>query len=116
MSCQSSLYLRCAKVYVDNGVSQVNTMRYEGVIYRHMVLTMPAMLRQTFYQQSKDVLSPFMQCGVRCLDAVWSRGRGTPHTYCQRYEQSTGREPLRCPHCQHDMGLWRMTPHLWCDL
>src|SRR5207245_3530657 len=23
-------------------------------------------------------------------------------TYRQRYEQSTGRDPLRCPHCQHE--------------
>jgi hypothetical protein len=29
-------------------------------------------------------------------------------TYRQRYEQSTGRDPLRCPHCQHEMGLWRL--------
>jgi hypothetical protein len=27
-------------------------------------------------------------------------------TYRQRYEQSTGRDPLRCPHCQGEMELW----------
>jgi hypothetical protein len=27
-------------------------------------------------------------------------------TYRQRYAQSTGREPLRCPHCQHEMEVW----------
>jgi hypothetical protein len=53
-------------------------MLHEGVIYRHIVLTMPAMLRNTFYQQAKDVLSPFMRCGVRCLDDVWSRISGKP--------------------------------------
>ncbi len=53
MSCKSSLCLRCAKVYVDNWVSQVSQMLHAGVIYRHIVLTMPAMLRPTFYQQSK---------------------------------------------------------------
>jgi len=31
-----------------------------------------------------------------------------PLTYRQRYQQSTGRDPLRCPHCQRDMGLWRI--------
>ncbi len=35
MSCKSSLCLRCAKVYVDNWVSQVSNMLHEGVIYRH---------------------------------------------------------------------------------
>jgi len=76
MSCKSSLCLRCAKVYVDNWVSQVSRMLHEGVIYRHMVLTVPALLRQTFYQQSQAVLSPFMRCGVRCLDDVFSRVSG----------------------------------------
>src|SRR5689334_14539500 len=33
MSCKSSLCLRCAKVYVDNWVSQ---MLLAGVIYRHI--------------------------------------------------------------------------------
>jgi len=31
-----------------------------------------------------------------------------PLTYRQRYQQSTGRDPLRCPHCQRAMGLWRI--------
>jgi len=26
----------------------------------------------------------------------------------QRYEQRTGRGPLRCPHCQGEMGVWRL--------
>jgi putative transposase len=29
-------------------------------------------------------------------------------TYRQRYEQSTGRDPLSCPHCRGEMGLWRI--------
>jgi Putative transposase/Transposase zinc-binding domain len=76
MSCKSSLCLRCAKVYVDNWVSQVSQMLHEGVIYRHIVLTVPAMLRQTFYQQAQAVLSPFMRCGVQCLDDVFGRVSG----------------------------------------
>jgi len=27
-------------------------------------------------------------------------------TYRQRYEQSTGRDPLVCPYCQSEMGIW----------
>ena len=78
MSCKSSLCLRCAKVYVDHWVSQVSQMLHEGVIYRHVVLTMPAMLRKTFYQQATAVMSPFMRCGVRCLDDCFSRVSGRP--------------------------------------
>ena len=29
-------------------------------------------------------------------------------TYRQRYEQSTGRDPCICPHCQSEMGVWRI--------
>ena len=29
-------------------------------------------------------------------------------TYRQRYKQSTGRDPLICPHCRHEMGVWRI--------
>jgi hypothetical protein len=76
MSCKSALCLRCAKVYVDNWVSQVSRMLHEGVIYRHIVLTVPEILRKTFYQQAQAVLSPFMRCGVRCLDDVFSRVKG----------------------------------------
>ena len=32
----------------------------------------------------------------------------TPMTYRQRYEQSTGRDPLICLHCQREMGVWRI--------
>lgn len=31
-----------------------------------------------------------------------------PMTYRQRYQQSTGRDPLICPHGQRAMGLWRI--------
>ena len=39
MSCKSSLCLRCAKVYTDNWGSQVSKVLHEGVIYRHIILT-----------------------------------------------------------------------------
>jgi len=29
-------------------------------------------------------------------------------TYRQRYQQRTGRDPLRCPHCRGEMGVWRI--------
>jgi hypothetical protein len=68
MSCQSSLCLRCAKVYVDNWVSQVSKMLHEGVIYRHIILTVPAMFRTTFYHNAAVLLSALMRCGAQCLD------------------------------------------------
>jgi hypothetical protein len=48
----------------------------EGVIYRHIILTVPALFRTTFYQNAAVVLSAFMRCGTRCLDDVYSPVRG----------------------------------------
>jgi hypothetical protein len=76
MSCKSSLCLRCAKVYVDNWVSQVSNMLHEGVIYRHIILTVPAMFRTTFYQHDAVLLSALRRCGVQCLDDLFSEVRG----------------------------------------
>src|SRR5438093_8519225 len=76
MSCKSSLCLRCAKVYVDNWVSQVSRVLHDGVIYRHIILTVPAMFRTTFYQNAAVLLSALMRCGVQCLDDFSSEVRG----------------------------------------
>ena len=51
-------------------------MLHEGVIYRHIILTVPAMFRTTFYQNAAVVLSAFMRCGVQCLDDFYSAVRG----------------------------------------
>jgi hypothetical protein len=76
MSCKSSLCLRCAKVYVDDWVTQVSKMLHEGVIYRHIVLPVPDVLRTPFYQNADVLLSPFMKCGVKCLDEFFSEVSG----------------------------------------
>lgn len=115
MSCQSSLCVRCAKVYVDNWVSQVSKMLHEGVIYRHIVLTVPAMLRTTFYHHAGVLLSGFMRCGVRCLDDFFSRVSG--HTLKGGYivvMQTHGRNGRYNPWtCSHDTGhIWEeILPH-----
>src|SRR6185503_10541188 len=76
MSCKASLCLRCAKVHVDTWVSQGSQVLHEGVIYRHIILTVPAMFRTTFYQHAAVVLSAFMRCGVQCLDDFSSTVKG----------------------------------------
>jgi hypothetical protein len=76
MSCQSSLCLRCAKVSVDNWGSQVSRGLPEGVISRHIILTVPAMFRTTFSHNAAVVLHAFMRCGAQCLDEVYSTVRG----------------------------------------
>jgi hypothetical protein len=76
MSCKSSLYLRCAKVYVDHWVSQVSKGLHAGVIYRHLILTVPAMCRTTCYHNAAVLVSALMRGGVQCLDEFYSAVRG----------------------------------------
>ena len=76
MSCKSSLCLRCAKVHVDTWVRQVSKALHEGVIYRHIILTVPAMFRVTFYHNAALLLSALMRCGAQCLDDFYSEVRG----------------------------------------
>src|SRR2546430_7146008 len=76
MSCKSALCLRCAKVHVDNWVSQVSQALHAGVIYRHIILTVPAMCRTPFHQNAAVVCSAFMRCGAQCLDDFYSTVRG----------------------------------------
>jgi hypothetical protein len=56
----------------------VSQVLHEGVIYRHIILTVPAMFRTTFYQNAAMVLSAFMRCGAQCLDDFYSTVRGKP--------------------------------------
>ena len=76
MSCKSSLCLRCAKVSVDNWVSQGSQVLHAGVIYRHIILTVPALFRMTFYQNAAVLLRALMRCGVQCMDDFYSDVRG----------------------------------------
>src|SRR5712691_1626974 len=72
MRCQSSFCLRCAQVYVDDWVAQVSKRLHDGVISRHLVLTVPDVLSTPFYQHADALLSAWMRCGVRCWDDFFS--------------------------------------------
>lgn len=73
-SCKSCFCLSCAKKYVDEFVSQISEKLHPGVIYRHIVLTLPEQLRDPFYKErhTGDILSEFMRCGYECLEDVIS--------------------------------------------
>ena len=73
-SCKSCFCLSCSKLYVDEFVGQVSRMLHSGVVYRHIVLTIPEQLRLVFYKKRHDgsLLSAFMRCGHECLEDVVS--------------------------------------------
>jgi hypothetical protein len=70
-SCKSSFCLSCCKVYVDEWVAHIGRTLYEGVSYRHVVLTMPDALHIEFYRD-RPLLADLMQCGVAMLSDALS--------------------------------------------
>ncbi len=73
-SCKGCFCLSCAKKYVDDFISEVSKKMHAGVIYRHIVLTVPEQLRQPFYddRDKGDLLSELMRTGHECLEDVVS--------------------------------------------
>ena len=65
-SCKSSFCLSCCKVYIDQWVTHIGQTLYEGVAYRHVVLTVPKALHLFFYRD-RPLLADLMQCGVHML-------------------------------------------------
>lgn len=119
MTCKSSLCLRCAKVYVDDWVTQVSKMLHPGVVYRHIVLTMPNVLRPPFYQNPEVLLSELMRCGVKCLDDFFSRVSRKPLKggYIVVI-QTHGRNGQYNPHLHliATSGGWDKQAHKWVHL
>src|SRR5262252_10995757 len=62
-SCKSSFCLSCGKVYIDQWVRHIGQTLYEGVSYRHVVLTVPDALRMPFFHD-RSLLADLMRCGV----------------------------------------------------
>jgi hypothetical protein len=70
-SCKSSFCLTCAKGYTERWAGFIGDRLLPGVVYRHVVLTMPKCLRLWFYR-NPALLSPLMRCGHDCLRDVFS--------------------------------------------
>ncbi len=65
-SCKSCFCLSCCKVYIDQWVTHIGQTLYEGVAYRHVVLTVPKALH-LFFHRDRQLLADLMQCGVQML-------------------------------------------------
>lgn len=120
-SCKSCFCLSCAKKYVDDFVSQVSAMLHPGVIYRHIVLTIPEQLRDCFYKDrhNGDLLSAFMRCGYECLeDVVSTVKRKTLKIGCIVVVQTHGRSGHYNPHLHIIMTSGGVETELesWFDL
>lgn len=75
-TCKSGFCLSCGKLYSDRVVAQVSKMLHPGVVYRHVVLTVPEQLRAIFYKSRKkgSLYSALIRIGYQCLEDVVSAG------------------------------------------
>lgn len=71
-SCKSSFCLSCARSYVDRWVEYISGHLFQGVKYRHVVLTMPEELRIYFYR-NKRLLSELASTGHRMMQDALTR-------------------------------------------
>jgi Putative transposase len=69
-------------------------IRYYGVQATKTFATLKALI-----QEALAKVKGIIQGAIKII---------APLTYRQRYRQSTGRDPLRCPHCHSVMGVWRL--------
>jgi hypothetical protein len=70
-SCKRSVCLSGCKGYVDAWVAHLGRTLYEGVSYRHVVLTRPEALHLAFYR-ARPLLADLMQGGVAMLSEALS--------------------------------------------
>jgi hypothetical protein len=70
-SCKASFCLSCAKVYSDRWVEFIGRRLLPGVVYRHIVLTVPDFLRTWFYR-NPSLLSTLMRVGHACLNDLFN--------------------------------------------
>ena len=74
-TCKSCFCLSCAKVYTDRWAEFIGRRLLPGVIYRHVVLTMPDFLHVWFYRDP-TLLSPFMRAGHACMKDIFRTAAG----------------------------------------
>lgn len=72
LSCKCYLCLSCGKVQTDNWISQVCGSLFDGMCYRHIVLTMPGFMSELF-SQKLCLLRALPKCGSDCLKEFYSR-------------------------------------------
>jgi hypothetical protein len=109
-SCKSSFCLSCCKVYIDQWVDHIGRTLYEGVSYRHVVLTMPKALHVPFYRD-RHLLADLMKCGEAMLhDALsWFKRVDLEAGYVMVLE-TAGRAGHWNPHLHILMTSGGLTP------
>jgi hypothetical protein len=74
-SCKSSFCLSCATPYTERWVEFISRRLFPGVVYRHIVLTVPEFLRIWFYRNPR-LLRHLIRAGNKCLREVFKECAG----------------------------------------
>jgi hypothetical protein len=109
-SCKSSFCLSCCKVYIDEWVRHIGQTLYEGVSYRHVVRTVPDVIRMPFFHD-RSLLAELMRCGVQMLSEAlsWFKKRPLEAGYVVVLE-TAGRAGNWNPHLHILMTSGGVTP------
>jgi len=72
-TCKCSLCLRCSRVKSENFVYKVMNKLHPGVVYRHLILTIPDQLKKFFYQNrfNSDLYNAFYKAGWDYIQDVF---------------------------------------------
>jgi len=98
-SCKSSFCFSCAKIYIDEWVDYISKALFNGMRYRHVVLTVPEQFRKWFYRHPEVFSSKLMKAGHAFFQDVISCWLKEPvDVGCIIVLQTAGRSGSYNPH------------------
>ena len=68
-SCKCKFCLSCAIAHLEEWISKIEASLFEGVDYRHLILTVPEQLRVYFYREPK-LLDELVKTGLAMIKDV----------------------------------------------
>lgn len=77
-SCKTKFCIHCARKSSMDFIEEMMCKLHPGVVYRHLILTIPAQLRQYFYNQrlNKDLYNEFMRAARAYIEDVFRKVTG----------------------------------------
>lgn len=100
-TCKSPLCLRCGRVASENFVFKVMNRLHPGVVYRHLILTIPDQLKDLFYRHrnNKELYNAFYRAGWEFIQDVFAKVTGKRlHCGAIVVLHTTGRKGNYRPH------------------